>query len=102
MAAHGEDAIFQASCAMLECGNAFAFKREDARAFELPLVLLEPRYTSIAQNYRRPRNKLLTKPKDLPAVRVSRGLNKLPLDRRMGYENPTWVLPSTRPRTVFR
>jgi hypothetical protein len=44
MAAHGEDAIFQASCAMLESGNAFAFKREDARAFELPLVLLERRY----------------------------------------------------------
>lgn len=101
MAAHAADAIFQASCAILECGNAFAFKREDARAFELPLDCWNAA-SSIAQNYRRPRNKLLTKPKDLPAVRVSRGLNKLPLDRRMGYENPTWVLPSTRPRTVFR
>jgi hypothetical protein len=44
MAAHGEDAIFQASCAMLECDNAFSFKRKDARAFELPLVLFERRY----------------------------------------------------------
>jgi hypothetical protein len=43
MAAHGEDAIFQASCAMPKCGNAFSFKREDTRAFELP-VLFERRY----------------------------------------------------------
>ncbi|MGC2057039.1 MAG: hypothetical protein WA653_02205 [Candidatus Sulfotelmatobacter sp.] len=41
MAAHGEDAIFQVSCAMPNVGNAFSFKREDARAFELPLVLFE-------------------------------------------------------------
>jgi hypothetical protein len=44
MAARCEDAMFQASCAMPECGNAFSFKREDARAFELPLVLFERRY----------------------------------------------------------
>jgi hypothetical protein len=44
MAAQGEHAIFQASCAMPECGNAFSFKREDARALELPLVLFERRY----------------------------------------------------------
>jgi hypothetical protein len=40
MAGHGEDAIFQASCAMPECGGAFSFER-DARAFELPWVLFE-------------------------------------------------------------
>jgi hypothetical protein len=44
MATHGEDAMFQASCAMPECGSAFSFKGEDARAFELPLVLFERRY----------------------------------------------------------
>jgi hypothetical protein len=43
-AVHGEDALFQASCAIPECGNEFSFKREDARAFELPLALFERRY----------------------------------------------------------
>jgi hypothetical protein len=50
MAAHGEDAIFQARCTMPECGSAFSFKGEDARAFELPLACSNAD-TSIAQNY---------------------------------------------------
>ena len=43
-AAHGEDAIFRAGCTMPECGSAFSFKGDDARAFELPLAWFERRY----------------------------------------------------------
>jgi hypothetical protein len=34
-AAHSEDVLFHASCAIAECGNEVSFKRDDARAFEL-------------------------------------------------------------------